>query len=178
MTLHVEDIFRIPLIIIEIDNWQEKKDILFKKLPIETIKKCEGETIRTNYKSKDFGDSLNIQEVFGEEISKIEREIDGKLFVDGSWLEVAEKGMYHEVHNHGQIGLSAVCYLQYDPKIHTPISFISPFNNFFNGSLIKCSLEKITEGIIIVFPSFLQHFTYPNESEELRISLSFNMKLA
>ena len=34
------------------------------------------------------------------------------------------------------------------------------------------------EGMILIFPSYLRHWVYPNEEDEDRISMAFNFKYA
>ena len=85
--------------------------------------------------------------------------------------------MYHELHNHGQLGYSATCFLSFDPKVHTPTQFIAPFNNPLNGLIVKHIPENITEGTLLFFPSMLLHYTQPNLSTKERIVLSFNLAL-
>lgn len=170
--------FSLPLAVIPVENWEEKKEKFFNISKINDIHLREGEDIRTNYTQTNFGDIMNVQEIFSDEILEIEKGTNSdNLYVDGSWIEVAEKGMHHVVHNHGAIGLSAICYLKYNPEVHTPVTFISPFNNFFTGDLINCTPERIKEGLLLVFPSYIQHFTLPNKSNDLRIALSFNLKV-
>ena len=178
MTLHIDSMFSLPLAVLSIENWEEKKNKFLEIIHLKTIEKRKGENIRTNYTQENFGDLVNVQEIFKDEILEIQEEVNsGEMYVQGSWVEIAEKGMHHVVHNHGAIGLSAICYLKYNPECHTPVTFISPFNNFLTGDLIMCKPDNIKEGILLLFPSYVQHFTLPNESREERMALSFNLKV-
>jgi hypothetical protein len=178
MTLYLDAMFSLPLAVIPIENWQEKRNRFLEILRSKNVEKREGENIRTNYSGENFSDIMNVQEILKDEILQIEQESNvGSMYVGGSWVEIAEQGMHHVVHNHGAVGLSAVCYLKYNPECHTPVTFISPFNNFFTGDLIHCVPENIKEGILLIFPSYIQHFTLPNESRESRVALSFNLRL-
>ena len=92
-----------------------------------------------------------------------------------SWTEVQNKEMYHLVHNHGALGYSAVCYVEYDPKHHEPLHFIAPFNNAITGEQIDYAPEGIKESSILFFQSFLLHYAIPNSSTVPRRAVSFNL---
>jgi uncharacterized protein (TIGR02466 family) len=52
---------------------------------------------------------------------------------------------------------------------------------YFNNSLIKNAGEEIViqpeEGLIVFFPGFLEHSVEQNNSNQTRISISFNINL-
>ena len=103
-----------------------------------------------------------------------------KLVITQSWLNKAGKGASHHEHKHPNSIVSGVWY----PAIHEklpPIQFSAPhprevslkvskFNTFNSATFMlpmKC-------GELILFPSHLTHSVPSNESDEERISLSFN----
>lgn len=133
------------------------------------------DTVITNY-SPNRGDLIGVESIFSKELEQISTQVNKKIKVSGSWVERAEKGMYHPVHNHGLIGLSAICYVEFDCKSHEPVIFVSPFTNPFNGQLILAESSEMKEGVILVFPSFIQHYTNPNKSNKIRTTLSFNLE--
>lgn len=170
--MNKSNLFSISLLSIPVNNWEEKKK---KILSSSGDIKLYGE-VNTNYDP--YGkDLINISSIFNEEIDAISKEIDRKIIVSGSWIEKAEKRMNHTVHNHGQIGLSAICYVEFDSNEHEPVIFIAPFNDAFNGQLIEASSKQMKEGLILLFPSFLLHYTNPNKSDKIRTTLSFNLEI-
>ena len=116
-------------------------------------------------------------------LGKYVREMMGssdKLVITQSWLNKAGKGASHHEHKHPNSIVSGVWY----PAIHEklpPIQFSAPhprdvslkvskFNTFNSATFMlpmKC-------GELILFPSHLTHSVPSNESDEERISLSFN----
>ena len=103
-----------------------------------------------------------------------------KLVVTQSWLNKSGKGDSHHQHQHPNSIISGVWY----PVIHEklpPIEFSnrrqSDFRlstekwNTFNSATFMLPLNR---GELILFPSSLPHSVSPNQSEEERISLSFN----
>lgn len=92
------------------------------------------------------------------------------------WFQKYENGMNHAVHNHGPIGFSAVCFIEYNKNIHKPTTFISPFGNNITGELFRYEPD-VEEGDIIFFPSNLLHYAPTNLSEYVRIIMSFNLQI-
>lgn len=171
-------IFDTPFCHRTIKNWSEKKQSLLD-LKSDKLQHIEIENIITDYRhssNKEFSYSEKIYEILKEEIDSVYDEFNLKnYFIRNSWMEVAERNMDHKVHNHGAVGLSVVCYIEYDHKVHTPTHFLSPFGEFENGSTRVFVPQGIREGSMIVFPSMLNHFTIPNNSDVQRTILSFNL---
>lgn len=173
--------FAIPIYITEVHDWGIKKNKLlesFDDLQYITQKQKTNEYIETDFYLNDGmkEDRLNITDILSEEISQFCSNMGFKEFrVRKSWVERQQQNMYHMVHNHGALGYSCICYLDYDEKIHTPVHFVSPFNNFLNGEQIDFSPDGIKEASLIIFPSSILHYTLPNTSTLPRIALSFNL---
>jgi hypothetical protein len=141
------------------------------------LKQDSSERVKSDFfKSNTDNYSKKIQTILTRELQIAKTNLGIETFlVSNSWFEKAEKNMYHQTHNHGPLGFSAVCFIQYDDSIHTPTQFVSPFNNFVSGSVLSHSPEHIKEGSLIFFPSIIHHYTIPNDSEKERIILSFNL---
>lgn len=107
------------------------------------------------------------------------------------WANVNRRGDYHNLHNHPHSYLSGTYYVQV-PK--QPDGFRSDLNpgsiSFFDprpqanmGAIggdgqidpeIRIDPEP---GLILLWPSFLHHLVHPNLSDDLRVSVSFNVLL-
>ena len=114
-----------------------------------------------------------------EYVTKIFASTD-KLVITQSWLNKSRKGESHHEHVHLNSMVSGVWY----PQIHEqmpPIQFRSKQQrdvalqiekyNTFNSATFKIPMKK---GELILFPSNLTHSVPVNQSDEERISLSFN----
>ena len=169
------DMFSIPLIHISISDWKSTKKEIKKlysqsDLTIDSLEKVKSDF----YSEKKY--NKKIQNIFYKEIKALEQMIgEKKFFVSNAWIETSEKNMFHQVHNHGPIGFSAVCFVDYDENLHSPTQFVSPFNNYLNGSIVSHSPDHISEGSILFFPSMIHHYTIPNDSDTDRTILSFNL---
>lgn len=179
-TMMIENMFFVPIINLKVCNWQEKKKKLLK-LYDETSPNIqlhgEDRQIYTNYFKDCFEIKSEVQYILYEEIKSLCGYILQKNFlVTGAWFQKTEKSGFHPIHNHGPIGYSSVCFINYNKKLHAPTHFIAPFLNFFDGTTLYYTPENIEEGSIIFFPSSINHYTNPNSINDERLILSFNLE--
>ena len=173
------DVFAIKFAHIQVKNWEEKKKLILanmSKVKREDIPR--GEFLETNYhefKKGDDLDPMNVTSILEEELSEFMIQVGGLVQVNLSWIERSTKGMSHSIHNHGALGYSAACYVTYDPNKHTPTQFVSPFNNPITGDIIQYQPMNVEEGDLVLFPSFIHHYTRPSQTDSERIVLSFNL---
>lgn len=99
------------------------------------------------------------------------------------WACINKKHNYNAIHNHGaQYNISGVFYLKVPAK-SGDITFRDPrpsATNSANRLLFdngECETFKPYEGLILLFPSFLDHFVAPSNSDQDRISISFDLTL-
>ncbi len=107
------------------------------------------------------------------------------------WANVNRLGDYHDPHNHPYAYLSGTYYVRV-PQSRAPlrnradvrpgcITFYDP-RGAVNMTAIKDDPQIEPEftvspkaGMILLWPAFIMHYVHPNLSEELRISISFNL---
>ena len=190
--------FDIPIFKYKIENWTEVKAKLleqFKNSPSETVSnsRISGGQIHTDFfkcikepripeyiiKSLNYIDPYTMR--FLGEISEhlstpdaVLRLGSDNIGVTSAWFQKQEQNMLHNIHNHGAVGFSSVCYVKFDKDVHLPTTFISPFNDFLSGST-QYYQPEVEEGDIIFFPSTVQHYSPPNSSDSDRIIFSFNL---
>ena len=106
----------------------------------------------------------------------------GQLGISDIWANVNEKGGFNYPHNHPHSILSGVYYVKAKPnqggfridrednaQYYLPKNISSP--TFFNMTNWIYPSET---GMILIFPSWLRHGVLENETNEYRISISFN----
>ena len=106
-----------------------------------------------------------------------------------AWVNINKKGDYNIKHNHPSSDLSGVLWIKC-PKKCGDIIFDNP-SGFEDFDTLESYTQEFknqtnfyntyfftpTEGRILVFPAHLNHHVEPNESNEDRISVSFNIQL-
>ena len=95
-----------------------------------------------------------------------------------SWFSKFEKGNYAHIHHHGHHDISGVYYYKTNGE-DGKIFFETP-NPFLDTQLCYRSYgetweHKPQEGKILLFPGWLRHGVRTNETDNTRISLSFNI---
>ncbi len=101
------------------------------------------------------------------------------------WAIVNEEGAFNQRHHHGNSDISAAYYVSayencgeivfYDPRPAPVYKHpISKSPNILNASVNSIKPE---EGLLVLFPSYLEHSVNPNKSKHKRIVISFNISL-
>ena len=114
-----------------------------------------------------------------EFVTKIYASTD-KMVITQSWLNKSKKGESHHEHVHPNSIVSGVWYpqiheqlppIQFRSKNQRDVSLQSEKYNTFNSATFMLPMKR---GELILFPSSLTHSVPANQSDEERISLSFN----
>ena len=125
---------------------------------------------------------LNINTAFKDMDWDIEKQI---IQIKSIWAIINEKGASNERHHHGNSALSAAYYVLapkdcgdivfYDPR-PAPV-FSHPIAK--KPNILNATVNSITpdEGMLVLFPSYLDHSVRQNLSFKQRIVISFNVNL-
>lgn len=114
-------------------------------------------------------------------ISKVDPDtLDLKLF---AWMNINPVGAYNAPHTHPGAHWSGVYYVS-QPDVEDEnagrIEFLDPRSDLPNWRILKApafNLKKSLKpqpGDMILFPSYLVHWVYPNVADDERISIAFN----
>jgi hypothetical protein len=162
-----ELMFSVPIYKYKVNNWKYKKKellILFNSFDTKLV-----ENVMTS--------PINIKtNIFEEEIKAFEIDCGLSSRLHEFWFQNYEKNMHHNVHNHGALGFSGICFIEYDKNHHAPTTFISPFINSISGEYAKYIIN-VEEGDIVFFPSNILHYVLPNLSTVPRLISSFNLEI-
>jgi uncharacterized protein (TIGR02466 family) len=95
-----------------------------------------------------------------------------------SWINVCPNGGYQHFHNHPQSDVSGVYYYQTTGKDGLTV-FRSDSSSLRNTYWLEYRDVKYQpkEGMLVLFPSFLEHKVTVNETNSERISVAFNIRL-
>ena len=110
--------------------------------------------------------------------------VDYHPAISGSWLNVNHnRGCINLQHCHGGV-LSGVFYLKVPENSGKLVFANQGANELWEGNDYIKDYNKLTtqlsfiepfEGDLILFPSYLPHSVLPNEHDDERISISFNV---
>ena len=113
---------------------------------------------------------------------------DNEIEIQQSWINLNQPGQNHPDHYHGNSFISGFFYIASDQKEGAPITFKShlcksnfsiltklqdPFSKHY-PSISSTFVYPSVPGQLILFSSTTTHNVPPNNSDEVRASLSFN----
>ena len=103
------------------------------------------------------------------------------VYIVQLWANVNKKGDWNTIHQHGQYHLSGTYYVKV-PKDSGDVVFRDPRpsaigNIFLNNKFDKGEFKRMSlmEGLLAIWPPYLDHFVEPSKTDEERISISFDM---
>ena len=175
-------LFNIPVWTKEIPNFNiEMKNRLIPLLDEYPERRIGGEKFLSNrhIRSKDFVEkffkiiSTELKELFAS--VQVNWSKSKKLTVVDAWSVKYNTGDYQRVHNHSSVGLSGILYVDV-PQDAPFLDIIQPWNSWVTDKT-EISSVKFKEGGLVVFPSFIQHGTQPNESQKAKRVIAFDMKI-
>ncbi len=101
------------------------------------------------------------------------------------WINVNDRGCYNAPHDHPGFAWSGCYYVKVPPNAAGDggsIEFLDPRTNArvptVEGAACFLDTRKIKPdaGLMLLFPSYLRHWVYPNDEDEQRISIAFNAR--
>ncbi|OIQ98520.1 hypothetical protein GALL_194950 [mine drainage metagenome] len=115
----------------------------------------------------------------------------------GSWFQIQNHGAFHDIHSHGNCSWSGVYYVQLDPAVqrhkHKVLGalngmtrFYGPYQNWLGGAYMDMGNAYLQQphfdvcpeaGMLVLFPSYLNHKAMPYEGVNDRIVVSFNVQI-
>ena len=106
--------------------------------------------------------------------------------ITGCWANINPKGAFHMPHVHPNNYLSGIYYAQCQPgadsvSFHDPrpqLAILNPEARRENDYNRIIQSLPIQTGRIVMFPSWLVHSVTVNRSDQLRISISYNIMLS
>lgn len=105
---------------------------------------------------------------------------NANLYITQSWVNYSKTGQWHHAHEHPNSIISGVFYVQsdnakdriyFERNQYEQIQFPTEKFNLYNS---RTWWLEATQGRLVIFPSSLRHSVNPVESEQTRVSLSFN----
>lgn len=166
--------FTIPFYRIQIDNWLVKKEKLLEICNSSQFKSDDPiSQVYTDYwRENNYNEQ--IFQILNDDLNRFSDKIQSPCRVDHTWFQRYTKGNFHSPHDHGSLGYSSVCFIEYDENEHNPPRFISPFKSVY-GNIMEYTPENVVEGTMIFFPAMLLHYVLPTTSDKIRTIMSMNI---
>ena len=169
-------LFNIPFWEMQTINFtKKKKDIvkLLKKYPEE---KLEFQDFYTNRQTDTKGLVEGFTEIIKEELTILAEQVFHRnIAITDCWSVSYDKNDLHAIHNHSSTGISGILYLDLPEK--SPVTtYVQPWNDFISDTTLYNNVP-VSEGTIVISPSFVMHFSSPNKSKDKKRVISWDMKI-
>ena len=138
---------------------------------------------QTLHQRDEFRDLISCVSNVAKSILRFLRISQEAFEITGCWATVLAKGAIHKTHSHPNNFLSGVYYVRVYPGADT-INFHDPRSQtrVIRPPVVELTAEntdqvvvRVTNGTLLMFPSYLEHSVDTNMSAEERISISFNI---
>jgi uncharacterized protein (TIGR02466 family) len=109
-------------------------------------------------------------------------QINDTVYFDNMWININKKYDFNLKHVHPRSFFSAVYYVKTNEKAGDILFYRPDTQEHYIDSRIpnEYTNKKLQfrpkDSLLVLFPSYLPHIVYPNESEEERISIAINFK--
>ena len=144
---------------------------------------CGWQSEQALHQREDFGDLVACVSDAARSVLRFLRIGYDAFEITGCWATVLAQGAAHRAHSHPNNFLSGVYYVRTHPGADT-INFHDPRPQaaVIRPPVIELTAEntdqvvvKVTNGTLLIFPSYLEHSVAATASDEERISISFNV---
>ena len=144
---------------------------------------CGWQSAQTLHEREDFRDLVDCIDDAVVPILRFLRIGERPCEITACWATVLARGAAHKLHSHPNNYLSGVYYVRTRPGADT-INFHDPRRQtaVIRPPVVELTAEntdqvvvRVSDGTLLMFPSYLEHSVDANASDEERISVSFNV---
>lgn len=182
----IESLFPTPLLITKLNRNITDNEKQFIKDSALSVRNNINNSITTSNNVLDNNELKDIKEYIETHIQEYKQKIispkyDNTLYITESWINYTNKNQSHHKHSHDNSLVSGVFYFNtiendaitfYKKKSGLSLSFDTETDNVFNSLSYKL---PVSNNMLILFPSELEHEVDINIQDKTRISLSFNV---
>ena len=169
------NLFSIPMWSLPCLNFSTKKKQLEQLVKSFPERKHGIQTFATNRQKDRSGFAEAFSKICGDELNMLSQKIKKDIQVEDIWSVSYKKGDYHTPHDHGSTGLSGILYLNM-PKKAPVTQYLQPWNDWYSDRTIYYPYP-VSEGMIVVVPKFVRHFTEPSKETKIKRIISWDMKI-
>ncbi|MBI2311748.1 MAG: 2OG-Fe(II) oxygenase family protein [Betaproteobacteria bacterium] len=138
---------------------------------------------QTLHKREDFRELVSCVERAAKSVLRFLQIGYDAIEITGCWATVLARGASHRAHRHPNNYLSGVYYIRthpgsdtinfHDPRAQTGV--IRPPVTALTAENTDQVVVRVSNGTLLMFPSYLEHSVDANQGEAERISVSFNL---
>jgi len=168
-------LFEYPSYQYQVDDWDFKKKGLLNRINSQKFVRSSIQSFESDRRTSNKSYLHYFRELISPELNEFCQEAQVTCSMTDCWAVRYKQGDHQTVHNHKSWGFSGVLYVEYDPKHHSPTCFVAPWQDPRTDTTLLCFPKDVTEGAIVIVPSYTLHFSSPNTSRKQRTIISFDL---
>ena len=159
-----------------VTDWETKKEKIKELLNDNNLVRGDTQWFESDRSTNNNAYVDDLVDILADDLRLFLSDIKvANVTIDTAWTVKYHKGDFHPPHTHSSSGYSGVLYLEYDDEEHTPVWFVDHVTNPITDKTNYC-VPNVFEGMIVIVPSNILHFTYPNTSDKVRQIIGFDIK--
>ena len=168
-------LFSYPSYQYQISDWNFKRKGLLNRINSQKFVRTTLQTFESDRSTNKKSYIHYFQDLIRPELFEFCKEAEVSCSMTDCWTVRYRKGDYQTVHNHKSWGFSLVLYVEYDPKVHSPTTFVCPWQDPRTDTTSLMCPQDVQEGTIFIVPSYTLHYATPNLSNKIRTIISADL---
>ena len=166
-------LFEFPSFIYQIDDWEFKKKSLLARINKSEFVRTDLQHFETDRQTNGKTYVRYLEEFLKPQLMQFCEEAKVSCSISDAWCVKYQKGDHQTTHNHRGWGFSGLIHVEFDPEVHQPATFVSPWQNPVSDTTSLAQFPS-TEGLLKIAPSWALHFVPPNTSDKQRVVVAFD----
>ena len=168
-------LFSYPSYQYQISDWDFKRKSLLNRINSQKFVRTSIQTFESDRSTNNKSYVHYFQDLIRPELFEFCKEAEVSCSMTDCWTVRYRKGDYQTVHTHRSWGFSLVLYVEYDPKVHSPTTFVCPWQDPRTDTTSLICPQDVQEGTIFIVPSYTLHYATPNLSNKTRTIISADL---
>ena len=167
-------LFEFPSFVYQIEDWSFKKKGLLARINKSEFFRTDLQHFETDRSTNGKTYIRYLEEFLEPQLMEFCKEAKVSCYMTDAWGVKYQKGDYQTTHNHRGWGFSGLIHVEFDPEVHQPATFVSPWQNPVSDTTSLAQFPP-TEGLLMIAPSWALHFVSPNTSDKERVVVAFDL---
>ena len=168
-------LFEFPSYQYELSDWDFKKKGLLSRIKKQKFIRTELQTFETDRQTNNKTYVRYLEDFLRPDLFEFCKEAQVTCSMTDAWCVRYERGDYQTIHNHRGWGFSGIIYVEFDPEVHSPTTFVAPWQEPRTDTTSLSMPKDVKEGTMFIAPSSCLHFVHPNTSRKRRTIISFDL---
>ena len=168
-------LFEYPSFRYELDDWDFKKKSLLSRINKEKFLRSDIQHFETDRQTNKNSYVNFLSDLIRPTLEEFCKEAEVSCTMTDAWCARYKKGDYQITHNHRAWGFSGILYVDYDPEVHTPTTFMAPWQDPRTDKTLLIYPPLVKESVLFITPSYTHHYVEPNNCDTIRTVISFDL---